>query len=127
MVDQQYQAALEHLKFEGELLWQIFGAFLLAHTVFMAFLLQVLNKPLPANHPGGFWGSLVGLLLCLPWYSSFLRNSAYYDFRMAQARAAEPPTWHLLREAGQQFAEGECVTVDGKHHRQPWLARKLRA
>ena len=123
----RHQVAIDWVKYEGDLLWQVFGAFLLAHTVFVAFLLQaVLDKNLPADHPSGFWAGLMGLVLCLPWFSAYLRSSKYYEFRIAQAKESEPHDWEILRGAGEDFAEGKPVTIGGKTFQHTLLAHKLR-
>ena len=125
---ERYEAALQHLHFEGQLYWQIFGAFLLSNSVFMAFLLQaVLSADLiVAWRPGSFAAGIVGLLICVPWTASQRRSSAYYHLRMVQARAAEPPEYVLLRDVGQRFSRGEEVEVDGTKVKVPWLGQVLR-
>lgn len=124
----KYQSVLEHVRYEGQLLWQIFGSFLLAHTVFLAFLLHSAlgSEQIVGYHPGPFFAALAGLLLCVPWAASYLRSSAYYIFRMAQAKEAEPPNWDIIRRTGEKFAAGKKVTVGRKTYRIGWLARVLR-
>lgn len=124
----KYQSALEHLRYEGQLLWQIFAPFLLAHTVFLAFLLPSAlgSEPVVGFRPGAFFAAVAGLLLWLPWMASYLRSSRYYDFRMAQAKEAEPCDWNLLGGRGERFAAGEPVRVEGKLYQIGWLARVLR-
>jgi len=126
--EDRYQSALEQVRYEGELLWQIFGSFLLAHTVFLAFLLQSTlgRKPIVGYHPGGFFATIVGLLLCIPWTASYLRSSAYYIFRMAQAKEAEPSGWNLIKGNGEKFAAGCKVTIGKESYRIGWFARVLR-
>jgi len=126
--EDKYQSALEHVRYEGQLLWQIFGAFLLAHTVFLAFLLQSAlgREQIVGYSSGSFFASLVGFLLCIPWIASYLRSSAYYEFRMAQAKEAEPDSWNLLKRNGEKFAEGEEVTIGEKKYRVRWFSRVLR-
>lgn len=124
----KYQSALEHVRYEGQLLWQIFGSFLLAHTVFLAFLLHSAlgSEQIVGYRPGPFFAALAGLLLCIPWAASYLRSSAYYLFRMAQAKEAEPPNWDIIKGTGEKFASGEEVKVGGRTYRIGWLARILR-
>lgn len=126
--EDRYQSALEQVRYEGQLLWQIFGSFLLAHTVFLAFLLQSTlgREPIVGYHPGGFLAAVVGLLLCIPWAASYLRSSAYYIFRMAQAKEAEPCGWNLIKGDGEKFAAGEKVTIGGEPYQIGWLPRVLR-
>jgi len=116
---QRYAAALGLLSQERQLFWQSFSAFFLPHTVFMAFLLQTISRPgiLRSWAPGAFFTSIIGFMLCVPWGVAQCRTGAYNDFRMAQAREAEPLSWKLLSAAGRYFAEGNPVTIDGEKYR----------
>lgn len=123
----KYTVALQILIQEGQLYWQTFGAFLLAHTVFLAFLLQSLSTtPATAWRPGAFVAAILGSLLCVPWLAALLRSSANHKFRMAQAKSTEPRGWNLLAKDGESFAEGNSVIISGKTYRIPWLSRLLR-
>ncbi len=124
-----YQVILEHVRYEGQLLWQIYGNFLLVHTIFMAFLLQAAfgnSQATSGNRPGAVATSILGLILCIPWLATYLRASDYYAFRMAQARATEPWEWNFLKGAGQKFAEGKEVKIGEDKYRVSWLGRVLR-
>lgn len=123
--DERYRTALEQVRYEGQLLWQIFGAFLLAQTVFLAFLLQTAFSK-HGYQPAVFFPGLLGLFLCLPWLASYLRSSDYYVFRMAQAKEVEPEGWNIIRGAGERFSGGNPVEVGGKSYRVNWLGRALR-
>jgi len=123
---QSYLVAIEHARYEGQMLWQIFTAFLLAHTVFLAFLLQTaFVQQVGMFRPGVFIAGIVGLLLCIPWIATYQRSTAYYRFRMAQAREAEPTNYRLLKGVGEEFSTGKKVKVDQALHQLGWLARKL--
>lgn len=125
--DGRYRIALEQVRYEGQLLWQIFGAFLLAHTVFLAFLLQsAFNGDSPGYRLSVFFPGLLGLFLCLPWFASYLRSSDYYIFRMAQAKEAEPEDWNIIRGNGEVFSKGDSVEIGGRFYRVNWLGRVLR-
>jgi len=125
--DTPYTQALEQVRYEGQLLWQIFGAFLLAHSVFLAFLLQsAFSTPGAGFKPSVFYPGLLGAFLCLPWFAAYTRSSDYYIFRMAQAKAMEPDGWNLIKGVGEQFAGGEAVVVAGRCYRVNWLGRTLR-
>src|SRR5438876_555055 len=104
---QRYIAALGLLNQERQLFWQTFTAFLVAHTVFMAFLLQMVSRPgiLWSWAPGAFWASILGCVLSILWLTAHRRTAAYNRLRMAQAREAEPRSWKFLRD-GQSFAHG---------------------
>jgi len=123
----KYTVALKILIQEGQLYWQTYGAFLLAHTVFLAFLLQSIScSPATVWRPGAFVAGILGFLLCIPWLAALLRSSANHTFRMAQAKSAEPHGWNLLKIDGENFAEGNSVTINDQQYRIPWLPRILR-
>jgi hypothetical protein len=126
----RYTAALEQVRYEGQLLWQIFNAFLLAHTVFLAFLLQAgfgSGKAMVSCRPGVFVAGIVGVILCVPWMATYLRSSAYYIFRMAQAREAEPVAWNIIKGQGEAFSAGRSPVIVGEEaYGLPWLGRALR-
>jgi hypothetical protein len=141
---QKYQAALQLLQYEQQILWLIFGAFLLPHTVLVGFLLDSFlgGRAEAAWHLGRFSVAVLGLLVSIPWFAAYGRNAAYYFFRMSQAKAAEPDNWHLLKVDGESFADGdqvtievrhkvtidgkEQVTIDGKKHQIPCFSRFFR-
>lgn len=126
--DNGYREALEWVQYEGQLLWQIFGAFLLAHTVFLALALGTAleGEAFLEWRWGAFAAGIFGLLLCAPWWASCRRSSAYYVFRIAQAREKEPRDWELLRGVGERFSDGECVVIGEKHFQIRGSARWLR-
>jgi hypothetical protein len=124
---QRYSAALDLLGQERQLFWQTFSAFLLAHTVFMAFLLQaVSHSDIPSWSPVLWLASWLGFILCVPWLAAQWRTSAYNDLRMAQAREAEPAPWRLLKDISQAFAEGNRVIIEERPFQLPRLIRRLR-
>jgi hypothetical protein len=118
----RYSVAVEQVRFEGHLLWQIFGAFLLAQTVFLAFLLPAFSQEVLHSRPSVFISAFVGLLLCVPWFATYRRSSDYYCFRMAQARELEPEGWNILRGDGVAFSDGKLVLVGDKPYRVHWVA-----
>ena len=124
---QKYQIAIETMRYEGQLLWQIFNAFLLAHTVFMAFLLQAaFNLQAGSHNIGSFIAGVIGILLCIPWMATYQRSSEYYIFRMIQAREAEPDGWGFLKDKSEDFSAGKAVQIGNSTYRVNWLARVLR-
>lgn len=121
-----YQVAILQVRYEGQLLWQRFAAFLTPHTIFLAFVLHAFsNRQFPAFNLWIFLAGILGFVLCIPWLAVYVRSSAYYTFRIAQAREVEPSEWQLLAGIAEKFSAGEPVKVRD-NHRMPWLARKLR-
>ena len=124
----RYDKALHLLSHDHDNFWQAFGAFLLAHTVLVGFLLQSPSSiPTVKWRPGAFMGSFLGLLLCVPWLASVDRLRTYYLLRVAQAKAAEPPGWNLIAGAGESLWVGKEVVVGDQRLRMPLLARVLRS
>lgn len=124
---EHYDAAVLQVRYEGQLLWQRFGAFLLPHSVFLAFVLNSASAGQIGHYSfRTFWSSVVGFLLCVPWLAVYMRSSAYYSFRIAQAREIEPAGWHLFGGKARDFSAGKNVTVSSENRRMPWLARRLR-
>jgi len=122
-----YKTALDLMVLETQDSWQTFSAFLLIHTIFLAFLLNSALGENPCTFKlGAFIASILGLLLCIPWAVAYARTSSYVYFRIAQARSLEPADWNLIKGNGKAFAEGESITIEGKSYRMHWLARHLR-
>jgi hypothetical protein len=94
----RYQAAAENEKYEAQMVWQTFSAFLLAQTIFLAFLLQSLFGKGNINgfYPGIYISAIFGLVICAPWTISFYRSMAFFNLRVDQAKNAEPEGWNLL-------------------------------
>ena len=124
--NQSYLVAIEHARYEGQMLWQIFTAFLLAHTVFLAFLLQTaFVQQVGMFRPGVFIAGIRRIAAMHPLDTTYQRSTAYYRFRMAQAREAEPADYRLLKGVGEEFSTGKKVKVGQAVHQLGWLARKL--
>jgi len=113
---EKYKITLELLKYEGEMLWQILTVYMLVNTIIIGFVSQIKvdNVTIFTFKPILFFAGVFGLLLTLPWLGTFIRNSEYYHFRMAQAKQAEPKDWRLLRDQGQKFAQGDQITINNE-------------
>jgi hypothetical protein len=62
-------------------------------------------------------------VLCGIWFATHSRISSYFDFRLAQAREAEPEEWPLLGGVAEQFAHGLVVHLGERHHQIAWAGR----
>lgn len=104
-VSEKYSFALDLIQYEIQRLWTIFGIFLLAETVLLGAVFQVFD-----NGPKGlvFAGALVGLLLVIPWWTTFENTRFFYLLRLKQAREFEPTVGSFLTE-GQALADGKEV------------------
>lgn len=126
---EKYEAALNLLFYEGQMLWQIMTAFMLIHTVILGFISQIIYKGESINIFNNlpcFVGGVLGLILIFPWWGTFERNSDYYHFRMAQAKEAEPNDWKLLMDDGENFAKGNQVDIRGEKFQIGYRGRLMR-
>ena len=125
---QRYQQALAQMRYEGNLLWTIFRNFLWPHTIFLSVLTSLLpDAKLPGFDLRTWVLAGLGMFWCILWGAIFARNSAYYHFRMAQARRTEPDDWNLVKGEGERFSEGEkiCMPDRVKPYQMPLLATVL--
>lgn len=125
---EMYKIALETMRYEGLLLWQIFAVFLAIQALFSGFLLQaVVNSQLLVYNPKIWSAGFIGLFLCMPWYASYSRNAYHYRYHLARVRSLEPAGWHLYADEGQVFSAGKGVLVRGQLHKLRWYARLVRS
>ncbi|MCC6300844.1 MAG: hypothetical protein IT314_16280 [Anaerolineales bacterium] len=125
VADKEYDRAISLMQYQTGLLWQEFGAFLLAETVLIGFLGTALSQEsiLIRKNWLIFGGAIFGLILCIPWLSTFLHNYEFYLLRMEQAKRHEVTLGiALLTEGAELDSE---LSIGKKVLRQPWLARKL--
>ncbi len=116
------------MRYEGTLLWQIFVAFLIIHTVFISFLFQsLLELHVSGVYRGRLLASIGGLALCIPWCASYSRNAAHYRYHLARVRALEHDGWDLYGGRGRAFSAGERVSVGANHHQLSWLAKRVKS
>jgi hypothetical protein len=93
-----------------QLFWLVFGAFLISETVLLggvAQLLSIVNLP-------KFWiffSSLFGLILCIPWWTTYKYNHAFYLLRIDEAKKMEKEK--LVTEDffsnGEKLSKGEPI------------------
>src|SRR5690348_17351537 len=125
IADKEYDYAISLLQYQTELLWQEFGAFLLAETVLIGFLGTALSQgsTLVGKNWLIFGGAVFGLILCIPWLSTFLHNYEYYRLRIEQAKRHEIELGITLLSEGADLDSGLLINKQVLRH--PWLARKL--
>lgn len=123
---ERYKIAVEQVRYEGKLGWDNFRTFLIAHTIFIGFLLKGAFESQDIYSIESFCVSLIGIWLCIAWWATKERNHAYYIFRMAQARELEPDGWNYFKGKGQKFSDGESVKIEKKPYQIHKLGRKLR-
>ena len=94
-VKEKYSFALQLIQYEIQRLWTIFGIFLLAETVLLGAIAQVFET---GPKELVFAGALVGLLLVLPWWTTFEYSRFFYLLRLQQAKEFEPTVVCFLTE-----------------------------
>jgi len=123
---EKYKCFLEQMRYEGEFLWRIFGAFLLPQSIFLAFLLSVgIEKGrLTGWGPSASVAAIAGFLLCLVWMFVCYRSVAYYHFWVAQVMEAEKPlAWDLMKGRREDFKKGCPVKIGERCCRMDWYQK----
>lgn len=127
VADKEYDRAISLMQYQTELLWTEFGAFLLAETVLIGFLGTALAQEGP-NIGGNvliFGGAILGLILCIPWWSTFRHNYEYYVLRIEQAKRHEAALGITLLTEGDELSLGKKLNINGRVLHHPWLVRVL--
>src|SRR5712691_6514768 len=106
-----FKGAVDHARWELDLLWRVHATFLVPLIFLLGFSLQasVSSQTSPDARVLIVIALLLGLLMCFPWFVIGQRGQSSYDFRMAQARGAEPADGNLIAGDGKKFADGEPV------------------
>lgn len=114
---QKYKCFLEQLRYDGGLLWRIFGAYLLPHTVFLAFLLSVgfKGEEFIAWNPGVLIAAIFGCCFCVIWWWSCSRALALYDYSYIRTKRVEPPNWGLIKGEREEFKKGRWAWMKWHH------------
>ena len=113
---EHFAAAMEMLRFESDRLSNVFGAFLLANTVLMGFVLHATtsNGGFPGDPGTAVAGGLVGLCVSAVWLAAYERNSSVLEMRLARLRETEPDGWELVTGRPHSFERGHAEVFDGK-------------
>ena len=112
---EHFAAARDMLRYESDRLSNIFGAFLLANTVLMGFLLHVTTTSggFPGEPGTAVAGGLVGLCVSCVWLAAYERNTSVLEMRMARARETEPDDWELVSGRPRSFEQGDATVFEG--------------
>jgi len=123
LANKEYERAISLMQYHTGLLWQEFGAFLLAETVLIGFLGTALTqtKMSIADNRIVFIGSVLGFFLCFPWCATFQHNYAYYRLRVFQAKRCESVLGMTLLSEGQALSSGETIHIGDIHLQLPAL------
>lgn len=125
--EKEYDRAISLMQYQTELLWKEFEAFLLAETVLIGFLGTALTQDgiIIGKNPLVFWGAILGILLCIPWWSTFWHNYGFYLLRMAQAKRHEVALGIVLLTEGEKLSLGDEVEIGDMKIRHSLSARLL--
>lgn len=109
---EKFKITLDFLKFEATILWQIFSAFFVAHSIIVGFLIDHLKEQ---NYNDINWGlflffGILGVILSIFWLMTFNSNSQWYYYRMEQAKRDElnlccENDWYLLNKEAEKFSK----------------------
>jgi hypothetical protein len=120
----EYEIAISLMEYHTNLLWLEFGAFLLAETILLGILGQMVIQEERQWLPIIFI-SIFGLILCIPWWATFEHNYKYYRLRIEEARKLEPVLGFSLLSDGSLLSRGETIPFDKECLRLCFLARLL--
>lgn len=104
------------MQYATQLLSQQFGVFMVAETVIVGFLGNALrdgNKLVLGENSWVFWGAIIGLIICVFWYSTFVYNHTFYLLRMAQAKRHEENLGFRLFAEGNVLNKEKKLKIDG--------------
>jgi hypothetical protein len=82
LVMKEYKLAISLMEYHTNLLWLEFGAFLLAETIILGILGQMIIQNESHNRILITAVSTFGLILCIPWGTTFEHNYKYYHLRI---------------------------------------------
>jgi hypothetical protein len=116
LVMKEYKLAISLMEYHTNLLWLEFGAFLLAETIILGILGQMIIQNESHNRI---------LILCIPWGTTFEHNYKYYHLRIEQARELEPKLGFSLLATGRVLSHGETVQINKECLRFCFLAKML--
>ena len=125
-----YDRTLDLMKYHAQVVWQVFGTFLITETVILGFIGNAFAKCYELNDESNlflFCGSIFGLILIIPWLSAFLYTYKQYILRIIQARKHENYTKGIgkLITEGKKLSEKGKVCVDGESLSLSWVSKKL--
>ena len=114
----KYGWALQLVQYEVQRLWVVFGVFLLAETVLLGGVGQVLAG---GSTELALGGGVLGFLLIMPWWATFEYIRLFYLLRIEQAKEFEPRVARFLTE-GDALFRGQRI----RNIKIGWLIRAFR-
>lgn len=108
----KYETALQLKFYEGQISWQM-NVLFVGLNIGLGTILQNKLENFSSFDTTTIFLSIVGLLINTFWLGTFYRNNKYYNFRMAQARHAEPDDFSLVNGRGYRFSKGKLEVIHG--------------
>nr|WP_067063824.1 hypothetical protein [Mucilaginibacter sp. L294] len=108
--DREYEFALQLTFYEGQISWQM-NVLFVGLNIGIGTILQNKLQNFYSFDILTIFMSIIGLVINFFWLGTFLRNNKYYEFRMAQARHAEPEKYKLVNRRGYRFSKGKKVFI----------------
>ncbi|GGH14742.1 hypothetical protein FAZ19_07205 [Sphingobacterium alkalisoli] len=106
---QKYENSLQLVFYEGQISWQM-NVLFVGLNIGIGTILQSKLENFDRLGTLTVVLSIIGLIINTFWLGTFFRNNRYYEFRMAQARSAEPEQFNLVNGAGFKFSNGQKIT-----------------
>lgn len=123
-----YKTAIDLFKFEGSLCWQIFGIYLIVHTIIISFLFELIRKYSTILNFNIFLFSagLIGFFITILWVACYQRNSGYHKLRLFQAKKFEPEDFKILNGEAVDFAKTGISKIYGEYVKMEYFGKKIR-
>jgi hypothetical protein len=122
-----YKIAIDLHKYEGSLSWQIFGIYLIIHTIIISFLSELIRKysPFLDFNIFLFFAGLIGLFITVLWIACYQRNSGFHKLRLFQAKEFEPKDFKILNGPAEDFAN-RGITKYGEDIEMEYFGKKIK-
>lgn len=104
-LSKKYDQVIVLIQYYVQLMWLVFGAFLVSETVLLGAIMSLAKD---GTNAWVFSGSVFGLFLCVPWWSSTQYNHAFYLLRINEAKEMEPTAGTFFTN-GMKLFNGETV------------------
>jgi len=127
--EKKYEFALQLKFYEGQISWQM-NVLFVGLNIGIGTIIQNKLEHFSSFDPLTIIMSIIGLIINTFWLGTFLRNNKYYDFRIAQARHAEPEAFSLVNGRGYRFSKGKLITIpatlgdENSDHKLSWFEKK---
>ena len=103
--EKNFDRSLTLIQYYVQLMWLVFGAFLLVETVLLGSISTLLKD---GEDIWIFYGSILGLILTIPWYHSFKYYHSLYLLNLDFGLKFEPENSPFLSQGG-KLVKGERV------------------